>query len=315
MAIFLQARGKLPAKIDGKVDSLVVSGSELAKYVATKTKLNPNRIRLTIRADRAADPKAKDYVVKSTDKLAELAKGGDLTIHAKDLGPQLGWRTVYLIEYAGPIAAHLGLYFFQNAVYGETFAPSFLQKAFFYANLIHYVKRELETLFVHRFSNGTMPAFNVFKNSFHYWILGGLLPAYFVYAPASYEAAHPWIFNTSWPFAWTRGQIIALLLLWLFSEIANANAHLILRNLRPEGSTRRAIPYGFGFDTVSCPNYYFESLGWLIQTLIVQNWSLVLFWVVGTVQMGIWAKQKHARYKRDFPDYPKDRKAFIPGIF
>ena len=39
--------------------------------------------------------------------------------------------------------------------------------------LLHYVKRELETAFVHRFSSETMPLINVFKNSFHYYVLFG----------------------------------------------------------------------------------------------------------------------------------------------
>ena len=47
----------------------------------------------------------------------------------------------------------------------------------------HYLKREYETLFVHRFSNATMPFMNVFKNSTHYWILMGFCSNYFLLHP------------------------------------------------------------------------------------------------------------------------------------
>ena len=71
----------------------------------------------------------------------------------KDLGRQVGWKTVFLVEYAGPIAITLGLMAFRKQVYGSDPGYTFNQKLGIAMVLGHYVKRELETLFVHRFSS------------------------------------------------------------------------------------------------------------------------------------------------------------------
>jgi len=48
-----------------------------------------------------------------------------------------------------------------------------------------------------------------------------------------------------------------------FAEISNLSTHLTLRALRPAGTRKRAIPYGYGFSSISYPNYFFESVAWL----------------------------------------------------
>src|SRR3569833_721568 len=92
----------------------------------------------------------------------------------------MGWRTVFLVEYFGPILIH-GLfyylgprisipYFYADA---ERAPATDIQRLLFVLFQIHFVKRELETAFLHKFAANTMPAFNIFRNSAFYWLVGG----------------------------------------------------------------------------------------------------------------------------------------------
>jgi very-long-chain enoyl-CoA reductase len=44
---------------------------------------------------------------------------------------------------------------------------------------LHFIKREFETIFVHRFSRPTMPLNNLFKNCVYYWSFGMLFGSVF----------------------------------------------------------------------------------------------------------------------------------------
>jgi very-long-chain enoyl-CoA reductase len=171
---------------------------------------------------------------------------------------------------------------------------------------VHFLKREFETIFVHRFSSATMPARNIVKNSAHYWILAGFNIAYWVFRPDAKAA-------TSTP---NQALVYAGLALFVFGELANLNAHYILRNLRRPGTTERGIPSGFGFSAVTCPNYFFEILAWLGIFLVSQlNWSVLLFVAVGGLQMWSWAWKKEKRYRKEFGDkYKKKRSVIFPGL-
>lgn len=58
-----------------------------------------------------------------------------------------------------------------------------------------------------------------------------------------------------------------------FAEYSNLASHLTLRSLRPEGSRQRGIPFGYGFSLVSCPNYFFEILGWATIVVMTGSWA------------------------------------------
>lgn len=60
----------------------------------------------------------------------------------------------------------------------------------------------------------------------------------------------------------------ALVAMWAFFEISNLITHLTLRSLRPPGTKTRQIPFGYGFNMVSCPNYLFEILGWVMFSVL-----------------------------------------------
>ncbi|KAG6895296.1 hypothetical protein C0992_002095 [Termitomyces sp. T32_za158] len=282
------ARG-LPITVEYTATTTVadVKGQIAAKF--------PNfyiaRQKLSLKNDKAN----LDDEKKIVDLVGE--KGGELQV--KDLGSQISWRTVFLIEYAGPLVIHPLIYHF----------PRFC---------------------VHRFSHGTMPFRNVFKNSAHYHILSGLLLAYDVYRPlfsatSSYVAGG---IRSDKNFLWLMAGV------WVFAEFSNLYTHLNLRSLRPPNSRVRAIPYGYGFSLVSCPNYFFETLSWTVVAMMTGSIAgmpdtlsplpivlilflriAVLFLAVSTTQMALWAIKKHKNYKKEFgKEYPRGRYAMIPFI-
>ena len=150
-----------------------------------------------------------------------------------------------------------------------------------------------------------MPAFNIFKNSAHYWLLSGLLIAYFTYSPTSPTAAQS-----------NPAITYPALALYAIGELGNLNTHLVLRSLRAPGSTKRGVPKGLGFNWVTCPNYLFETIAWTGILLINRSWSTGVFIVVAVVQMALWAKKKENRYRKELGGkYKKKRFAMIPGVW
>lgn len=234
----------------------------------------------------------KDYNVKN-----------NMTLELKDLGPQFSYRGVFLVEYGGPILI-MALYAMRcECIFGagsETAPWNPVAWLAVMCWMAHFLKRELETLFVHRFSRPTMPLFNLFKNSIYYWGFA-LMVGYPLCSPNYTAPAN-------------ENQIHAGLGIFVISELLNFTVHMQLRMMRPkEGSDKREPPKGGLFNLASCPNYTFEVLGWIgfsLMTNVAMGWVFTLF---GFLQMLEWAMGKHRGYVKQDKSL-KRRAAIIPFI-
>ncbi|PWN30730.1 hypothetical protein BDZ90DRAFT_22286 [Jaminaea rosea] len=263
-------------------------------------KLTPSRQRITNEDKKPLLDDAQQVNVSS---------GSDL--YVKDLGPQVAWRTVFLTEYFGPLFIHpLWFYGIAPRLYGSKWQPSAVQEVAMGLIVLHYLKREVETVFVHRFSAATMPLFNIFKNSTHYWVLSGVLLAGAIYHPNLCEQAVRGTLQANPAF------IAGCAVVWTLAQLGNFRSHMILRSLRSAGGKERKIPRGFAFELVSCPNYLFETIAWLSITILTASPAAALFSAVSVGQMAIWAAKKHRNYKKEFgKEYPRGRKAMFPLVF
>ncbi|PWN96871.1 hypothetical protein FA09DRAFT_320397 [Tilletiopsis washingtonensis] len=283
----------------------LASGS--ASLAELKRAIHKRHVGLTPERQRITSDDKKPLLDDDKALQQQGVKDGD-TLYVKDLGPQVAWRTVFLTEYAGPLVINPLMFWLAPRIWGQ-FEHSRMQKLALALVVLHYLKREVETVFVHRFSNGTMPLFNIFKNSTHYWILSGVLLSGAINIPSLSASALKGTVQDSDAF------LIGCTAVWALAEAGNAWAHIKLRNLRPPGTRERNIPRGGLFDFVSCANYFYEFLAWTAYTALTLSPASALFAAVSTGQMAIWALGKHKKYRKEFKDYPRGRKAMFPFIF
>ncbi|KAL0941254.1 steroid alpha reductase family protein [Colletotrichum truncatum] len=290
---------KLPESIEVTSDTSV---EDVKKVIARQIGLNDhNRVGLF---DPSTQKTLKNRKAQIGTEPA-VVSGSHLLV--KDLGTQLSWTTVFVIEYIGPILIHAAVVGLRPYIYSgadkKPLSPT--QLLVFAMFLGHFFKREYETLFVHKFSANTMPLRNIFKNSFFYWVVSGLLCAWHVYSPTS-------------PTALARNDAVDVLgtIVFLFGEASNALVHLNLASLRTRGGTERQIPRGYGFSLVTCPNYMFEIISWIGVVIASRSWAVLFFIVCGAFQMSQWAKGKERAYRKEFPEtYKKKKFVLLPGIY
>ena len=172
----------------------------------------------------------------------------------------------------------------------------------FFLFTAHYVHRTFIYPFKIKGSNKKMPLlvmilaviFNVFN---------GYFIGYYLANFAQYDSS--WLLSL--PF-------ISGTILFAIGAFINWRADAMLIGLRKEGFSGYRIPRGFLFEKVSCPNHLGEMIEWVGYALMSFNLPALAFAIWTLANLIPRALAHHKWYRSYFEDYPKNRKAFLPGI-
>ncbi len=162
--------------------------------------------------------------------------------------------------------------------------------------MLHFIKRTIEVLFVHKFS-GNMEPLTLGIIIIAYALMGGLI---------SWLNVEP---LKQMDFFFYLGMAS-----FLIGVLGNAYHHRLLANLRKD-QNGYVIPKGGWFEYATCPHYFFELMGWLGIVLVSRH---LFTWLVFIAMLGYLTTRsiKTRRwYQEKFKDYPADRKYMIPFVF
>ncbi|XP_036407719.1 trans-2,3-enoyl-CoA reductase-like [Megalops cyprinoides] len=220
-----------------------------------------------------------------------IATSSLVSVYSTDLGRQVGWSAVFLTQYVGPILIYLMFYLRLSNVYDDTVKsqrPPVVHLACF-CHSLHYIKHVLETLFVHRLSDGYTPLRNLLKGCAFYWGFTAWLGYYInhpLYTPPYFE----------------NKQVIPSLVWFLVCEAGNfcINIALARHNQTVKASYPRPTynPFTWLFKLVHCPQYTYEIGAWLSLAVMTQTLPVAVFAMLISIQMLLWAKKRHHKYLR-----------------
>ncbi|HEX7970293.1 MAG TPA: DUF1295 domain-containing protein [Stellaceae bacterium] len=174
--------------------------------------------------------------------------------------------------------------------------PTTVQAIVFAAVFLHFLKRCLESLFVHKYS-GPMDATTVLMVAGLYSLLTGMI---------GYLNRQP--LPTMDGLAWLG------VVLYLIGEAGNFLHHKRLADLR-RGRTGYIIPRGLLFDYAVCPHYLFELVAWLGVLLISRHLGLLLLFLFMVGYLSTRGLKTLRWYHERFPDFPAGTKVLVPFVF
>ena len=177
-----------------------------------------------------------------------------------------------------------------------------VHKVFLCIWLSHYIHRSFIYPFVIDMTSPKMPI-SIAISAFCFNLINVSIQAFGIFYFTSYS--DDWLFNTTF---------ICGLTLFVIGMFINIRSDYLIVALRTENGAGYHLPSKFMHKYISAPNYFGEILEWIGWAILTWSVSGVVFLIWTIANLFPRALAHHKWYQEKFSDYPKTRKAIIPGI-
>ena len=177
-----------------------------------------------------------------------------------------------------------------------------VHKVFLILWLIHYIHRSFIYPFVIDMTNPKMPI-SIAASAFFFNIVNVNVQAFGIFYFTEY--AQNWMNSPIFYFGIT---------IFLIGMFINIRSDYLIISLRKDKGPGYHMPDKFMHRYISAPNYFGEIIEWIGWAILTWSISGVVFliWVIANLFPR--AISHHKWYQNKFENYPKNRKAIIPGI-
>ena len=232
------------------------------------------------------------------------AYGGRFGLKGKKQGLKLGSRMGWIIMELPGLLVFPVIYFMGTNAYEAV--PLFFLAIW----MMHYSNRALITPMLMRVQPGTPASF-----SFNVIIAGWITLFLHGYFNAAYLTEFGDQYTQDW---FSDPRFFIGLSIYLTGFILNIYSDHILRNLRSKtpapDEPRYKIPYGGAFRWVTCPQYLGEILSFTGFAIMTWNLGAVFVLAMTAGNLIPRALYTHRWFRKNFEDYPKERKAIFPKL-
>jgi protein-S-isoprenylcysteine O-methyltransferase Ste14 len=177
-----------------------------------------------------------------------------------------------------------------------------IHKVFLLIWLTHYIHRTFIYPFLIEMTNPKMPI-SIALSAFFFNLVNVSIQAFGIFYFTEYS--ENWISSSTF---------IIGLSIFLLGMYINIRSDYIIVAMKKRNGPGYHIPQTFLYKYLSAPNYFGEIIEWLGWAILTWSISGIVFliWVIANLFPR--AIAHHRWYKNKFDDYPKNRKAIIPGI-